>query len=492
LTQEVELKLELGPDSSQALLDLAIWQGQTCQALNATYFDTPGLRLKKAGLSLRLRQGIQTLKAAAPAGLGLFERGEWENQTQDGKLDLDQLRGTPLEALGLNPSDLLPIIQVDVERCTVMLDWRQSRIEVSLDRGTVWANDNQAPICELELELLDGKPGDLFDLARWLGQTVRLIPARTSKVERGYALLTRPGAKAPDRPASPDIFGLSRGEAFYRLATDILGQVLTQSEALRRHRQAEAVHQLRVALRRLRALISLFKSVVSGPDLAQVKAALRDTANALGPARDLDVLIGNLAKRDPAPQALIAALSHEKDQAYEAACHFIEAPGFGLTLLSVLGWLEVGYWRTAPGRQGHRRDKPIANHARKTLRALRTTLKIQGRGLSDMTAPQMHALRIRAKKLRYGLEMFASLYPKKEQDRQALLRRIKTLQDQLGAANDKAVGLALISAHAQLISPQALTALTQRLWPDHMATPAAADKTLQAALSLPRFWTRKS
>jgi CHAD domain-containing protein len=88
--------------------------------------------------------------------------------------------------------------------------------------------------------------------------------------------------------------------------------------------------------------------------------------------------------------------------------------------------------------------------------------------------------------------MFASLYPKKEQDRQALLRRIKTLQDQLGAANDKAVGLALISAHSQLISPQALTALTQRLWPDHMATPAAADKTLQAALSLPRFWTRKS
>jgi CHAD domain-containing protein len=249
---------------------------------------------------------------------------------------------------------------------------------------------------------------------------------------------------------------------------------------------------MRVALRRLRALISLFKSVLDGPDLADVKASLKSVTQALGPARDLDVLIADLSRLDPAPQTLIAALSAEQAKAYDAACQMIEAPEFGQAMISVLRFLEVGDWRTASGLQGHRRDRSVAKHARKTLERLRRNLKVQGRGLLNMTPAQMHALRIRAKKLRYGLEMFASLYPKQEQARQALFRTIKALQDQLGAANDKAVGLALIAAHPEVMSPEDLTRLGERLWPDKAAARANAKKTLQTALGLARFWSSKT
>ena len=492
MNQEIELKLEVGPGSSQALSDLAIWQGHTRQTLNATYFDTPDLSLNKAGLSLRLRQGIQTLKALGPQGMGLFDRGEWEGPAPGGALDLAQFKATPLDALALAPEDLLPIIQVDVDRSAIVIDWQESRIELSLDQGTVWADSHQEPLCELELELIAGRPSDLFDLAKMLGQSVRLVPALTSKAGRGYALLARPGSGKLDRPPSPNISGLSRGQAFYRLATDILIQVLIQSEALRLHRRPEAVHQMRVALRRLRALIGLFKSVLAGPDLGPIKASLKSVTQALGPARDLDVLIAALSKLDPAPQALIEALSAQQAKAYDAACQMIQAPEFGQAMVSALGFLEVGDWRTAPGLQGHRRDRSVAKHARKTLKRLRQILKIQGRGLINMSPPQMHALRIRAKNLRYGLEMFASLYPKQEQARQALLRTVKTLQDQLGAANDKAVGLALIADHPEVLSPEDLASLSERLWPDRVAAPATAQKTLQAALNLPRFWSAKA
>jgi triphosphatase len=166
LKQEIELKLEVGPGSLQVLSEMAIWQGHTRQTLNATYFDTPGLALNKAGLSLRLRQGIQTLKAVGPQGMGLFARGEWEGPAPNGVLDLDRFKGTPLDLMDLRLGDLLPIIEVEVDRSTLVVNWQQSRIELSLDQGTVWADSHQAPLCELELELIEGRLDDLFDLAK--------------------------------------------------------------------------------------------------------------------------------------------------------------------------------------------------------------------------------------------------------------------------------------------------------------------------------------
>ena len=99
LAQEIELKLDVGPGPIQPLLDLSLWANQTTANLSAVYFDTPELTLYRAGLSLRVRQGVQTLKVtnrpASKAMMGLFDRAEWEHPLEGQTPDLSLLCGTP-------------------------------------------------------------------------------------------------------------------------------------------------------------------------------------------------------------------------------------------------------------------------------------------------------------------------------------------------------------------------------------------------------------
>ena len=488
MTQEIELKLVVAPSAVTALNAHSIWEGHSQIALSATYFDTADLTLNRAGLSLRLRQGVQTLKADLGFSTGLFDRGEWDRPTSKNELEIAAFKGTPLEALKLKPGDLLPIIQVDMERWSVPVAWNQSQIALSLDQGTIWADSRQIPLHELELELISGQPADLFDLAQCLGRTIRLVPSLTSKAGRGYALLSKAGMPPLDRTQSPDLNGLSRGEAFQLLARNSLSQVISESAILLQYRQPQAVHQMRVALRRLRALISLFGPVIDGPDLVCVRKGLKLLAQSLGPARDLDVLISNLVRLDPAPQALIEALEHEQGLAYDVACDTISGTGFGQTLLAALAWIEVGDWRRAQGKQGRKRDRPVAHNASKTLSRLRSALKQDGRDIKGLSTAKRHALRIRTKKLRYALDMFSSLFEPHKSAHLTYLKAVKMLQDQLGAANDRAMGLAMIEAHAKLVHITDIYALAEQLWPENSTGLAAAQKTLDAALRLPRYW----
>lgn len=488
MTQEIELKLVVAPGAVSALNAHSIWAGHSQSVLSATYFDTADLALNRAGLSLRLRQGVQTLKADLGSSAGLFDRGEWDWPTTKNELDIAAFKGTPLEALKLNPSDLLPIIQVDMERWSVPVRWNQSQIALSLDQGTIWADSHQTPLHELELELISGQPADLFDMAQCLGRTTRLVPSLTSKAGRGYALLGKTGRPPLNWTQSPELKGLSRGEAFRQLARNSICQVISESEILLQYRQPQAVHQMRVALRRLRALISLFGPVIDGPNLGCVRKGLKLLAQSLGPARDLDVLISNLVRLDSAPQALVEALEHEQGLAYDMACDIVSGTGFGQTLLAALAWIEVGDWRSAQGKQGRKRDRPVTRYASKTLSRLRGALKQDGRDIKGLSVTKRHALRIRAKKLRYALDMFASLYESQKSAHQAYLKTVKTLQDQLGAANDRAIGMALIAAHADLMPSNSLDALAEQLWPEKTVGPSAAQMTLDSVLALACFW----
>ena len=84
--------------------------------------------------------------------------------------------------------------------------------------------------------------------------------------------------------------------------------------------------------------------------------------------------------------------------------------------------------------------------------------------------------------------MFASLYEPQKSAHLAYLKTVKLLQDQLGADNDRAIGLALISAHSDLVPADGLDCLAEQLWTEKSIGPAAAQKTLDSALRLERFW----
>lgn len=179
---EIELKLDLDPADSGKLrahpLIEKLADGKPEQdELTAIYFDTPEFTLREHGAGLRVRKTrgrwIQTLKAGGSVKGGLHQRDEWETPVDGAVPALDQLVSTvgadsPLSKLLRQPSlaeTLQPIFRVKVQRTTWNLRDANSCVELVLDEGSVQRKDREAPVSEIELELQEGEPGCLYDIA---------------------------------------------------------------------------------------------------------------------------------------------------------------------------------------------------------------------------------------------------------------------------------------------------------------------------------------
>lgn len=196
---ETELKFALGPGARETLEADLLRDGKASDLL-AVYFDTPELALFSKGYVLRVRRKgdrfVQTLKSA---GDGLFARGEWEADVSSDAPDAAALAVTP--AAHVAPVDALsPLFTVEVRRTARVVTHGASRIEAVLDIGEVRAGDRREAVEELELELVEGDPADLFAFARSLQAPLTL--AFESKSERGYRLAR--DVRAPlDGPQAP-------------------------------------------------------------------------------------------------------------------------------------------------------------------------------------------------------------------------------------------------------------------------------------------------
>ena len=189
--REVELKLELDdPEQLPKLLDHAALSrpvdGPLDHDLRAVYFDTPDQALRSKGLSLRVRESdgrrVQTLKAAdGPRGAAL-DRAEWEREIEDCRPDFEPLRKTPLKAFLPQRDRIAPAFEVHVRRNSRVVREGASLIEVSADLGTVGAHDRGAPFCEVELELKEGSPGDVFALASSLARRGSPSPEHSDEI----------------------------------------------------------------------------------------------------------------------------------------------------------------------------------------------------------------------------------------------------------------------------------------------------------------------
>ena len=207
MSQETELKLCIAPTQTtllrQAMTTIVLPHGSTIEPagtvqLKNTYFDTLNLRLHQARVALRIRerngQFIQTLKTQGQSINGLSRRGEWEWSLTSGQLDGAALVPVwPDQLNDISVADLQPLFSTDFKRTRWLLVWHKpyARVEVALDQGEILARENVSPICELELELLEGSEAALLAIADWLRQYVPLTPGDDSKAERGFALLAQ-------------------------------------------------------------------------------------------------------------------------------------------------------------------------------------------------------------------------------------------------------------------------------------------------------------
>jgi len=493
LNQPMEIELKLGvawPDVAK-LTASPFWQDQEPCALTSIYFDTGDQHLRRAGLTLRLRAGIQTLKVIASEASGLFERAEWEHPVQGTTPDLSLLAQTPLAAVDLGANQLRPLFLIHVDRRTALINPAPGcQIELAFDIGRVEAGGRVQDFAELELELIDGPTRALFDLALSMAVETRLLASSQSKADRGFALL----ADKPVRPLKAesrlDLSGLSVGQALSAMVREGLGHILHNGALVAQNREVEALHQIRVALRRLRATLGLFKAVVADQTFIDMRAGLRALSQTMGRARDLDVLIALIETSDQPSARLLEALILDRGRAYDEVDRVLASHAYGQTLLTVMAWAEAGDWRQSPWSQAGLRDQPVLDFANQALERLRRKLKADGKDLTNLPAEAQHRVRIRAKNFRYGMELFASLYPEGSERRRHLIDAVKQVQDRLGLVNDRAVGEALLRVHgtgpAAFDAGQALA----NLYVGQRDAVLKADAALRLALDLPRFWPK--
>jgi inorganic triphosphatase YgiF len=474
---EVELKLEFNPADAARIASHPVLEAarQQDQELVSTYFDTPDCALHRLGVYVRIRDSggrfVQTIKSAK-SKTELLERLEWEREIPSASLDLDGLEDTALGPL-LTPAiraSLQPVFETRVARHICRVEHDDAEIEVAIDRGEIATRTHTRPISEVELELKRGERRALFGLALALSETVPLRLEVKTKAERGYELLQdRPyqAEKATGIDIPPE---MEAGEAFRAIAENCLRQIMANEPSMCAG-QAEALHQMRIGLRRLRAAIAVFADVVDDDDVETIKGELKWITKELGPARDLDVFGADVLRplrtkrpEDPGLAASDRQFEEKRMAAYARAAAAARSLRFRAAMLDLAGWIETGPWSTDDDKERKAlRAREVAEHAETKLGWLRKRIKNKGADLRHRSVKQRHRLRIRAKRLRYATEFFAATFPGegRAKCRAQSLSALKDLQDALGGLNDLATRHALIADELGGEAGQAESAATR-------------------------------
>lgn len=464
MTDEIELKLRL-PDLldgkkvsfTPAKIAAAFGIGEAVpkrsQHLISTYFDTDDEWLRQHGMALRIRQAgrqrIQTLKAPAGEVAGAQSFLEVESATASDLPDL-KLVDEPhlLERLAAAQieSRLRPVFTTEFRRVTWLLEFEGCQIELAFDRGRIIAGAEETPVHELELELKSGKPAALFSLAESILDKIPVSLGLETKAARGYRLQS--GLQAGAVKATPVSLpeGCDVGEAFTSVMAQYMALLRANEQAVIGSEDPEGIHQFRVTLRRLRSLVRAYRELMDELAYRHLADELRWLQSQFGPARDLDVFIGEtmapIHQRFtdlPALPALLQVAEQRRQAARHQAHLTLQSARYVRLQLMIYRWLATGTWRRASATASL--GGPAVDFAGRLLKKQHKRMRRLGQ---DGTVPeeQLHELRVAGKKMRYLGDAFRSLYKAKPVRKYHL--HLTALQDCLGALNDAFVADRLI------------------------------------------------
>lgn len=449
MADEVELKLALPESAQRGLLRLPLLKravSRKTERLINLYYDTPDLALHQRGIALRLRrQGhrwLQTVKCAGRSAAGLTTRPEWETP-YGGDFDFSVVETTEvrewLERRKIR-SRIAPLFETNFLRTTWRIEPKPgSALLLAFDRGWIAAAGRHEAISELEIEIASGGTDALFDLAGEIAVRISLAPALQSKAERGYRLfLGTPPApvKAAGIFLATDMPPL---EGFRRIALSCLEHLQQNHEGAAGSSDPEYIHQMRVATRRLRAAMRLFAPLLPAGFATALLPPLREQMAILGHARDMDVLLAEIAApvqgslgSEPRLAALVGLVTEQRHRQRQIATQALQSPRFGRLMLLATDLLHrPPFEPTSPAS-----DARLAAFADGRIRRLhRKVLRLAAAAGVDDPA-SLHALRIGIKRLRYALEFFAPLARDKTFGRG--VAKLAKLQDTLGQINDLA------------------------------------------------------
>ena len=223
--------------------------------------------------------------------------------------------------------------------------------------------------------------------------------------------------------------------AFRAILADCLGAASAQAGVLRTGRSVEALHQLRVALRRLEVMLAAFGDVFGQDWFTDLRGRTKAISARLAPARDLDVFLEDLwpeatTSLDGTGGGDFAALRRDADAIRDEAWAAVETCLASEDFSHLLDDVAV----LSQSRLPIGTDNNLKRVSRKLLKAAAKRVRRRGRSARSRDERDLHRLRIALKKLRYIAQAFAPLYRKNKVT--PYLAALKRLQEQLGQLND--------------------------------------------------------
>ena len=445
-THELELKLRVPPRSVHEVEKAVNGRvGATRTHLQAIYVDTPDRRLAAAGIGWRVRKEgrrwVQTLKADrhnGPDGLSRLEhnvvlttRGR---PAPDASLhagtDVGHQLASALKAIDTPPAERF---HTDIWRLARQTRVTGGTVELAFDRGSIAAADRRTPVCELEIELVKGRPHAVIATARtWVHRYGLWIDVAT-KAHRGAMLADdlheSPLVTAPTPALEPT---MSIDAAVREMTRACLVQVMGNASAVAAGTGGhEHVHQARIGIRKLRTVFSTFGGHTPAVDPTW-NVRLADIFARLGSGRDRLVVLAQwidaLREAGAPPITQPSSTSEDPGDIFRGA-------DFNLLVLDLL---DYEHGEALVG------EIALLDAVSRELRALRRRSVRDPKRFPGLPPTQQHAVRKKLKRLRYVAELTSALYDRKKVNR--YVKCIAPAQEALGVMNDLTVASELYRA----------------------------------------------
>jgi CHAD domain-containing protein len=421
MRESVEREVKLVPPEGFQLPQLG--RELPPRSFTSTYHDTPDLRLARHSVTLRhrLEDGAGLWQLKLPRGAARIELEEPGPPARPPKAFLDLL------VAYLRGSELGRVARLRTRRQSRRVDGAE------IDDDSVAVLEGQrvtARFRELEVELIDGDEDALHRLEKALRDAGAEPGEFTPKLYRVLELVYPP--ETIELPADA-----SAGEVLRAALAEQYDRLLAHDPGTRLGTDSEDLHQMRVATRRSRAFLRAARPLLDPDWASELRGELGWLGSALGPARDLDVLLEHLrddvaaVHGEAALGGFLEALGSEHEEARAAAVSALSDDRY-FALLDRLDGIEPRLMGDA--------DRTLGDLWRAELRRTRRTFKALGPKSPDA---ELHLARIKAKRARYAAELAARDLGRPGE---RFVSAAKRLQDVLGEHQDAAVAEERITA----------------------------------------------
>ena len=424
-----------------------------------TYYDTSDWMVFRAGFALRVREMRRadeagageievTLKSLQPGHDGLTRRTEISETVDSANLEDVMARS---EGIGLRIREFVgtralhPLFQASTRRERQQLleaDTDLPLAEVDLDETSIDTPGGSRELRRVEVECINAVPEAVSAFVDQLRAAAQLEPVEMSKFRAGLAAAGLDPPPGEDPAKQVDESALTPSMPFADAQRVVLaryfGIVLAKESAVRAG-SPEATHEMRVAARHLEVLLRMFRGY--GPTWAVgTRARVRQLIRHLGAVRDCDVQLAfldgataGLGSDDrEAVQPIRERLASRQAQAHSRLLQVFDSPAHR-------HWVQEWERHLREGTSGSARAQRATTGevARELVRDTARALRRRARRIDeDSPADDYHEVRIRAKRLRYTLDAFSSLYGEAAQ---SYVQALGRLQNVLGDFHDSRV-----------------------------------------------------